>query len=229
VIPHRAGCPRAPTSSGAWLTTEIYEPHRVVARKTDMTWLQGERGSVMGIAHLQVFISEVGDACGTLVEERDPQRPTTITVFDCSGILKWPCGRFRVPGGDWERVPDYGYLNLPSRCGHLELEVPPGCYWVLAGAVSAPTEGAIGLNYTTHVGIVQVNCDATFCVKLFNPTLRMCWMWFREGLQRQADEGRVDPQVISRINEVVEGEVLQAFEASPTDLVLERLFEQQRG
>lgn len=182
----------------------------------------------MGIAKLQVFISDVGDPCGTLVEERDPGRPTTVTVLDCDGVLRWPCGRFRFPGGEWERVPDEGYLNLPSRCGHVEFEVPPGCYWVLAGSVSAPREDALSFNGTTHVGIVQAACDCTVCVKLFNPTFRICWRWFREGLDRQAQGGRVSPDEVRQVDEIVEG-LLARFDPTPREILLDDILRSQRG
>ncbi len=146
----------------------------------------------MGLGKLNIWVSDVADACGTWNGEG------TITVFDCKGILNWPCGRFLATTGKWTAVPGGKYQNIPFKCGHLEVELPPGCYWVIAGWIS-PGTGYIHLNYTTHVGIVEVGCDETACVKVFNPSVRLCWDWFKIGLQilasnRQSgiDRGRVD-------------------------------------
>jgi hypothetical protein len=83
----------------------------------------------MGVGRLNIWISDVADACGTSTLSG------RATIFDCDGILAWPCGRFRTSGTDWQIVPQGTYRNLPFRCGHLEAEVPPGCYWVVAGSV----------------------------------------------------------------------------------------------
>lgn len=41
-----------------------------------------------------------------------------VHILHCNGeILKW-CGK--------------KYANLPTQCGHLEVEIPPGCYMVVA-------------------------------------------------------------------------------------------------
>src|SRR5579859_3428216 len=125
----------------------------------------------MGIAKLNVWVSDVADACGTWPGNGG------ITILDCKGILEWPCGRYLDPTGEWRLVPNGKYENLPFRCGHLEVELPPGCYWAIAGYVS-PGAGFIHLNYTTHVGIAEVGCDQTACIKLFNPSVRLCWNWF---------------------------------------------------
>src|SRR5207247_8799660 len=49
-----------------------------------------------------------------------------------------------------------------------------------------PVGGIIRFNGTTHVGIVEVSCNETACVKLYNPTLRLCWDWFIVGLRALA-------------------------------------------
>lgn len=131
----------------------------------------------MGLARLNVWVSDVADPCGTF------KGGGTMTILDCDGVLAWPCGRFLNPDGKWEPVPGGEYRGLPFRCGHLEVELPPGCYWVTAGYVGQPGGGFIHFNYTTHVGIVQVGCDETACVKLYNPTIRLCWNWFFAGLK----------------------------------------------
>ncbi len=104
-------------------------------------------------------------------------------------------------------MPDGTYRNLPFRCGHLEAELPPGCYWVVAGSVS-PGHGFIHLNYATDVGIVQVRCDETSCVKLYNPSARKCWNWSLIGLRALAAQGELDAGLVERVEKLVEQELL---------------------
>lgn len=175
----------------------------------------------MGVGKLNVWVSDKANACGTWRGEG------ALTVLDCRGILEWPCGRYLTPEGDWGPVPGGRYQNLPFRCGHLEVEVPPGCYWVVAGNVRGGN-GAIGLNDTTHVGIVEVGCDETACVKLYNPTLLLCWTWFRTGLHMHtvpSSEAPLDPEKVKRVEELVE-ELLKDLELPrlPGEKVLEKVF-----
>jgi len=172
----------------------------------------------MGTGRLNVWLSEVADACGTW------SGSGRLTIFDCNGILAWPCGRWRTEGTDWKQVPPGGYRNLPFRCGHLEAELPPGCYWVIAGSVT-PGHGYIHLNYTTHVGIVQVRCDETACVKLYNPSVRQCWNLFRVGMRALADQGHFDPAVAERVEATVERELLAEVPPAPGDEILAKVYE----
>jgi hypothetical protein len=172
----------------------------------------------MGVGRLNIWISDVADACGTW---RGGGR---ATIFDCDGILAWPCGRWRTEGTDWERVPDGQYRNLPFRCGHLEAELPPGCYWVVAGSVS-PGSGYIHLNYTTHVGIAQVACGETACVKLYNPSVRLCWNWFRVGIQALAAKGELDRELVGRVEGMVEKELLAEVPPAPGEEILAEVYD----
>ncbi len=174
----------------------------------------------MGIGRLNVWISDVADACGTWTGSG------RATIFDCDGILNWPCGRFRTEGTDWQPVPGGQYRNLPFRCGHLEAELPPGCYWVVAGSVT-PGSGYIHLNYTTHVGVVQVCCDGHACVKLYNPSLRLCWNWFLAGLRVLAARGgdpAINPKTIGEFEARVENEILKNAPRLRTERLLESVF-----
>jgi hypothetical protein len=174
----------------------------------------------MGIAKLNIWVSDVADPCGTWKEDGE------MTILDCKGILEWPCGRFLAPHGQWEPVPNGRYHNLPFRCGHLEVEVPPGCYWVVSGIVK-PSPEIIYFNYTTHVGIAQVGCDETACVKLYNPTTRLCWEWFRVGLRMLAVErspALIDPGKVDELEGFVE-ELLQDAPRLPIEEVIRGVFE----
>lgn len=172
----------------------------------------------MGVGRLNVWVSDVADPCGTWPEGG------AMTILDCKGILVWPCGRFRTEGTDWKKVPNGRYHNLPFRCGHLEAELPPGCYWVVVGAVY-PKKGYIHFNKTTHVGIAQVGCDQSACVKLYNPSLWLCWKWFRTGLHALAEAGDdlVDPEEIRRLENRVERRILRKIPPDPKDEIFEEI------
>jgi hypothetical protein len=171
----------------------------------------------MGVGRLNIWISEVADACGTW------QGSGRATIFDCDGILSWPCGRFRTEGKDWQPVPGGQYRNLPYRCGHLEVELPPGCYWAVAGSVT-PSSGFIHLNYATHVGIAQVGCDQAACVKLYNPSIRLCWNWFLVGAKALAAAGQFDRGVVAEIEKTVEGRLLTDVPRAPGDDILAEVY-----
>jgi hypothetical protein len=168
----------------------------------------------MGVGRINIWVSGVADACSTW------NGSGRATVFDCDGVLQWPCGRFRTEGTQWIPVANGEYRNLPFRCGHLEVELPPGCYWIVAGHVS-PGSGYIHLNYTTHVGIVQVGCDAVACVKLYNPSVRLCWNWFFTGLRVLAARGDagVDEGAVRELQQLAE-KVLAKAPPLPAEKVL---------
>jgi hypothetical protein len=172
----------------------------------------------VGVARLNIWLSGVGNPCSTF------NGKGRITVLDCHGILVWPCGRYLDARGRWEPVPHGRYHNLPFRCGHLEVEVPPGCYWVVSGGVW-PAERGIHFNNTTHVGIIEVSCDQTACVKLFNPTLRLCWDWFLVGL-RVAAAGGEGPEIArDRVDELerLAEAILEPVERAPIEETAERV------
>ena len=177
----------------------------------------------MGNAKLSIWVSEVANPCGTW-EMKPGQARMTITVLDCKGVLHWACGRFLRPDGNWEPVPNGLYLNLPFECGHLEVEVPPGYYWVVGAylVVPMPDINDIYFNKTTHVGIVQANCGETACVKLYTPTLRECWYWFKTGLllERRLDIGKVQ-----KIEKLIE-EVMKDVPHLPAERPIEMVFDE---
>jgi len=177
----------------------------------------------MGTGILNIWVSDIADACGTY-KRGTAEGGGGITVLDCRGVLEWPCGRYQTPKGEWEQVPNGQYLNLPFECGHLEVEVPPGCYWVIADWTT-PLPGYIHFNYSTHVGIVEVGCDQTACVKLFNPSIRLCWDWFILGMRMVALHGGADMNRVDEVANLVEGELLRDAPRLPIERTLERRFE----
>jgi len=175
----------------------------------------------MGLGRLNIWVSDVSDPCGTW------RGGGTVTVSDCKGVLEWPCGRFMTPDGAWQPVQNGIYKDLPFKCGHLEVELPPGCYWVVASYAGHQTPGApwppLAFNYMTHVGITQVGCDETACIKLFNPSLRFCWLGLHGGLQMLAAARGQDPR-IQELESLAE-ELLRDAPRLPIERMLERAFE----
>lgn len=114
----------------------------------------------MSTAKLNIWITERGDPC------RITNNTLFVHVLHCSGkVLEW-CGR--------------KYLHIPARCGHLELEIPVGCYVV--GAVENPSGIPPLGNHLTHIAIVRADCGKDYCVTLFDPTFHQCAQWFGTAL-----------------------------------------------
>ncbi len=111
----------------------------------------------MGMAKVNVWVSGMDDPCAV-----DDSRTWYVTFYDCDGnVLQW-CGR--------------KYAVMPARCGHLEVEVPPGIYYIKAvwGYTVVRPGIEYRVNHFTDATIVQASCDQTTCVKLFNPSAHRC-------------------------------------------------------
>ena len=130
----------------------------------------------MSLGKLNVFVMRP-DSCGV------DDRTWLVSVFRCDGHpLVW-CDR--------------KYVGLPARCGHLDVDLPPGCYSIVASwrpefwpprpmpplvppdPIPGPNPGPIpplpprlpGLVYSDHAA-VTVSCGETACVQLFTPSAR---------------------------------------------------------
>lgn len=79
----------------------------------------------------------------------------------CDGqVLNW-CGR--------------RYVGLKAPCGHLEVEVPPGCYIIRGGeSMGVNAHGGVTGNHMTDHAVVTACCDESTCVTLFAPSLHNC-------------------------------------------------------
>jgi hypothetical protein len=116
---------------------------------------------------LCVWVTAFGKPCQIMEEEQ-----YFIHVTDCDGnVLKW-CGRT--------------FSFIPTKCGHVEIEVPPGCYSVFGthtppDKIVRPPFG----NRLTHVQVVRANCGDHVCVTLFSPSLWHCGTWFAYAMETQ--------------------------------------------
>jgi hypothetical protein len=108
----------------------------------------------MGMAKLNIWVSDTDDPCSI------SPRTWYVTIYDCNGnVLQW-CGR--------------RYVVMPAKCGHLEVEVPPGCYYIKAVWSFVFAGGIFYVNHFTDAAIVQACCEQHTCVKLFNPSIHRC-------------------------------------------------------
>ncbi len=138
----------------------------------------------MGLSRLNIFVSEVDDPCcisnGTWY----------VSIFKCDGkVLEW-C--------------DKRYLVMKAPCGHLEVDVPPGCYYIRAVAgYRITSDGTYVGNLFTDAAIVQVCCHSHVCVTLFQPSIHRCGPLYSAALGDLAQTGRARGAA-QRVGEVVE-------------------------
>ena len=108
----------------------------------------------MGLSKLNIWVSDTDDPCSI------SPRTWYVTIYDCNGqVFEW-CGR--------------RYVVMPARCGHLEVDIPPGCYYIKAVWSFRFIGGIYYVNHFTDAAIVQVCCEQHVCVKLFNPSIHRC-------------------------------------------------------
>jgi hypothetical protein len=120
----------------------------------------------MSTGNLNIWVTGFGDPCH--IEDKEHW---FVHILDCEGKpLTW-CGK--------------KYIFMEAKCGHLEVNVPPGCYTVFAGhspqGAGVPPFG----NRLTHVAVVRVNCGDHACVTLFSPSMWFCGTWFAHAVQTQ--------------------------------------------
>lgn len=112
----------------------------------------------MGLAKLSIWVSGMDDPCAV------DNRRWYITIYDCNGdVLQWCTKK---------------YALMPASCGHLEVEVPPGCYYIKAvwGFTAVVPGFEYRANHFTDAAIVQARSGETVGVKLFNPSAHRCGM-----------------------------------------------------
>lgn len=139
----------------------------------------------MSTAKLNVWITRMADACHI-----DDKTNWYVHITDCHGkVLEW-CEK--------------KYSYLPARCGHLEVEIPPGCYTVFASWTPQepqPPYQPFG-NHLTHVQIVRANCGDHVCVTLFQPTGHYCATWFGKtmvGYARVFEAAHIDANIVGAV------------------------------
>jgi hypothetical protein len=144
----------------------------------------------MGLGKLNIWIRYEPDITWSC--KVDTENKWFVTIKDCTGrILEW-CGQ------TYSRVG-------PTECGHIEIELPPGCY--ILSAISMAT----GSNTFTAPAFVQVRCDETACVNLLAPIRNTCGWYYIAGLKQAVREKAVPAGIAGRaikaVKEVLEHDI----------------------
>lgn len=163
----------------------------------------------MELARLSIWVSGIDDPCGI------DNRRWYVTIYDCNGnVLNW-CNK--------------KYVVLPASCGHLEVEVPPGCYYVKAvwGFTVVVPGFEYRANHFTDAAIVQARCGETVCVKLFNPSTHRCGSIFIRAVLDLVKQKAVKPETARRVVQAME-ELLAELPRPAKDFELGHLEEIER-
>ncbi len=115
----------------------------------------------MGKAKLQIWFTAEGSPCTISERDEHDNLPWQVAIMHCGGqVLNW-CGR--------------RYVGIPAPCGHVEIEVPPGCYVIRGGEnMGVDAHGGVTGNHLTDHAVVTACCDEPTCVTLFAPSLHNC-------------------------------------------------------
>ena len=145
----------------------------------------------MGMAKLNIWVSGMDDPCSV------DNRTWYVTIYDCNGdVLQW-CGK--------------KYVLLEAPCGHLEVEVPPGCYYLKAvwdfTIVFPGIEYRV--NHFTDAAIVQVCSDETSCVKLFNPSAHRCGSIYVRAVRDMLRQKVIKAETAQKVTQAIEGLLVQ--------------------
>src|SRR5512134_1031388 len=141
----------------------------------------------MSTAVLNVWVSNLGDPC-TIANDEGSGIPYhwSVAVVDCCGhVLNWSEGRYRFHKDDkWIPIPKHTpagggvagrwYEMIPAKDGHVEIEVPPGCYAVVGSMHTWFVGGVLHGNWATDRAIVVAPCGADVCVRLYASSFQPC-------------------------------------------------------
>jgi hypothetical protein len=132
----------------------------------------------MGSARVNVWVAGAGEPC-----RFDLTHQWYVHVLHRDGtVVEWHRdGRERVP-----------LTNIPTECGHAEVEVPPGEHVVVATrSPSADDPHRLGNR-------VRVERGDRACITLFPSTARFRGTWFQIATNTLIGLGDVDPDLGAR-------------------------------
>ena len=168
----------------------------------------------MGMSKLNIWVSGLDDPCTI------DDRTWYVTIYRCDGsVLEW-CDR--------------KYVVLPAPCGHLEVDVPPGCYRIIAVWSFSILGGIYYVNHFTDSAVVQACCDEHVCVTLFNPSIHRCGTIFVRAVRDLVAQDGVDRQLADGVERAVDN-LLAALPPPPGTFELahldeiEKLVREQEG
>jgi hypothetical protein len=158
----------------------------------------------MGMAKLNIWVSGLDDPCSI------DDRTWYVTIYKCDGsVLQW-CGK--------------KYVVLPAKCGHLEVEVPPGCYRIIAVWSFSFAGGIYYVNHFTDSAVVQACCCEHVCVTLFTPSIHRCGRIFVKAVHDLIAQKGADPRLAREVEGAVE-RLLGALPPPPRGFELDHLDE----
>lgn len=140
----------------------------------------------MSTGTLDIWITAPGDPC------RIDNETYQVAIAHCDGaVLEW-CGE--------------EYVGLDAECGHLEVEVPPGCYQIRAvrNRILIGSGGIYVGNWLTESAIVQVRCGDDHCVTLYTPAAKTCGRLFELALREVGEGFGVDRDLLDATVEHLE-------------------------
>ena len=196
----------------------------------------------MSTATLNVWITNLGDPCSI---QNDPglPNPWVVAISHCSGrVLNWSEGRYRhhredkwtpisehTPSGEGQTA-GWWYDSIPTRDGHVEIEIPPGCYSIRATMHSWFFHGVLFGNWATDRAIVQACCGQDVCATLYAPTAPGCGILLFEIvtplLVQQGIVGREEgDRAVEAMRAIFRPEAASAFEREEFE-TLRRAFQQ---
>lgn len=139
-----------------------------------------------GMAKLCISVSAMDEPC-----KIDNIHRWYIAIFNCDGTLLEFCGR--------------KYFPLPTRCGCLEVTVPPGCYYVKAvWGFWLFGHKIYWCNHFTDAAIVQAGCEKTTCVRLFNPSIHRCGIIYAKAVNDLVKQKGIKPELVKQVMGAVE-------------------------
>lgn len=194
----------------------------------------------MSTSILNVWITNLGDPCSISNDSgRGIPYRWSVAVFHCDGeVVNWSEGRYRFHRDDpWTRIPfhvpvggtqaGWWYEMIPTRDGHVEIELPPGCYVVRGSMHTWFVNNTLFGNWATDRGIVQACCGDDVCVTLYAPSFQPCHVVLFEFviplLLRQAAIGPEGQRALEAMKALVDPQQLSAFERGELD-ALRRAF-----
>jgi len=151
----------------------------------------------MSTAKLNVWITKVGDPWSISNETPIGDYLWEVAVLNCGGVVNWSEGRYRHHSEDpWkpiephampgDTVKGWWFDNIPALDGHVEIELPPGSYVVIASLHNWVQDGELYGNWVTDHGIVHVSCGQEACTTLYAPSEQRCgWVLLEAVLPLQ--------------------------------------------
>jgi hypothetical protein len=182
----------------------------------------------MSVATLNVWITNLGDPC-SIANDSGHGVPYawSVNVSGCGGLLNWSEGRYRHHSDDkWTSLPErtgpdgtlgHWYEDIKTLDGHVEIEVPPGCYVVRGSMHTWFVNGVLFGNWATDRAVVCACCGEDACVTLYASSFQPCSIIIFEFviplLIKQGAINRKDAErVIEAMKTLHDPEAFSAFE-----------------